>query len=1557
MAAAVPLILARATRRSFLSLFSSSEQLSDEIAMAEKETSDIIAKDKKLRDEGTGNLEQTVKTMSDMNAATKIQAIGARPLLARRALARAATKIQAIGARPLLARRAFQRLRRARAATKIQASGARPLLARRALHRLRLFQLLRKGVIPLARNWLGVLCAKKLAQALDAHERNRQSAANTATSDSIGSLQQALDDALTYGLPVDHPEVRQATCELTQAAQLRDVKAFSQRMLGFDPYKLGGQAAVNPLEEACNLTEPTVRGEESSRALARGMRSVRATDWQDAAEHLYRASELAAADDDESRYALEPFFALALASNAGGWDRRQAQETLRSYGQRLVSGQLSSWHPVWLVTLGRLVLETPSKMHSKNAPPKELTKASSSVPSSTSSPAPSASAAAACFALSERLGGGEWLTNDERMLAKEDEAARMSRLVESARCEQDLIVTVTGDTSSALPSQAVDDSILPQVRTPKSRGMLRPPGPAERWAEYKSRNAEMVDSEVASIVDEIMNQAGQREFKELVLRTCQRTLFESTLDSKQRIRAPIQFIFGGSSGTGKARAARTFAKLLHALDLSNDEFIEASGLHGGKQVLEKYKEARGGVFFLCDAPGLRVACESAAKHAIDTMLEDAARAAEDPSKKRTTVILSGRCEELEMDLHKHEPRLRGRFVEVVFEDYNRQELRQIFLQIVHNAHWRLEDKVADVVANRVARGRNMPGFGNARDVQRMFERAYTNALIRTSMKCPRSDARSDAPPEASGKVGTTTGLPVKSSKDGSQWQCVDPAGVAYRNSPSVEDRAPGHGPSHGSSVTAIDRVGEDGNWLQVVHETGTKYLPIMKDGRVLFASKDNVKVPQHEHILKFHRRRRDQGYTCDMCNSSFSGGEHTYLCSACDFDACLSCASKFFPQPGKSQSDSQPAKSKGEDRSRAVGTTPGGDGPVLTMVDCLGACPDVSDRELSQALEELHTLAGLEEVRKGVHGLIALAQTNYERELNGGEPMLISLNRLFLGNPGTGKTTVATIYGRILKCLGLLSNGGLVMCTPSDLIGKYVGDTEAKVSQYIARAAGKVLVIDEAYALHTSSFGKTALDTLVSKVHNRPGEDIAVIMIGYEDEMKEMITKNNPGLQRRFPFASAFRFPDFSNVELEAILADAARAAGLHIRWEVRRAVVRQLARDRIKPNFGNAGAVVTALSAAQQALAADGYVEATELQLRHFGLSADEVRSGGAALAQAERALGKLVKVEGLRDHLRETSAMISQLERDGKLQPSHPAKPIGNYIFLGAPGTGKTSAASLLASFLQASGVLASEKVVMCSALDLQGSYVGQTKDKVTALMDEAVGGVLFIDEAYALGGTPGAHQKDSFCEQAVDQLTALMTTPKHLHRTVVVLAGYREPMQQMLKSVNPGFRSRFSQELSFPDWDADDCLACLRNTCKMEEVALDTDAELTLRAGFELLRHLPGWANARDAVGLYTQMYSARAVRLAAAAASKQGGNAMQSSRSLLKVDADAALGRMLAARGATAKSLLAMVKSVDQVTTERIEGSKPALRCSFESGLLPRRCKSTPNAPPANLMTFR
>ena len=149
-----------------------------------------------------------------------------------------------------------------------------------------------------------------------------------------------------------------------------------------------------------------------------------------------------------------------------------------------------------------------------------------------------------------------------------------------------------------------------------------------------------------------------------------------------------------------------------------------------------------------------------------------------------------------------------------------------------------------------------------------------------------------AGPAGGGAVTTANGV-------GSKWQCVDPAGVAYRNSPSMEDRDTGNlGPSHGSSVTVIDRVGVDGNWLQVVYGSGSKYLPMLKDGLVLFASEDDVKVPQHQHVLKFHRCV-SSGYTCDVCRRHFSNGDITYDCRNCDFDACLACASKYFPQPVK----------------------------------------------------------------------------------------------------------------------------------------------------------------------------------------------------------------------------------------------------------------------------------------------------------------------------------------------------------------------------------------------------------------------------------------------------------------------------------------------------------------------------------------------------------------------------------------------------------------------------------------------------------------------------------
>ena len=244
-------------------------------------------------------------------------------------------------------------------------------------------------------------------------------------------------------------------------------------------------------------------------------------------------------------------------------------------------------------------------------------------------------------------------------------------------------------------------------------------------------------------------------------------------------------------------------------------------------------------------------------------------------------------------------------------------------------------------------------------------------------------------------------------------------------------------------------------------------------------------------------------------------------------------------------------------------------------VDWLGAPPTPDTvPALAAALDELERKTGMSRIKHEVKQLVQIAQINYERELEGEPPIVMPLNRLFFGNPGTGKTTTAVIYGKILKGLGVLSDGTVELKQPADLMGSHVGETAQKTAALIDNCRGKVLLIDEAYALNDGTYGREALDTLVSKVHNAPGDDIAVIMCGYEEQIKKMLLDQNPGLQRRFPIASAFVFEDFSDQELREIMVRNAEVDRLVLPRGVADAAVKILAKQRAKPNFGNAGAV-----------------------------------------------------------------------------------------------------------------------------------------------------------------------------------------------------------------------------------------------------------------------------------------------------------------------------------------------------------------------------------------------
>jgi SpoVK/Ycf46/Vps4 family AAA+-type ATPase len=197
---------------------------------------------------------------------------------------------------------------------------------------------------------------------------------------------------------------------------------------------------------------------------------------------------------------------------------------------------------------------------------------------------------------------------------------------------------------------------------------------------------------------------------------------------------------------------------------------------------------------------------------------------------------------------------------------------------------------------------------------------------------------------------------------------------------------------------------------------------------------------------------------------------------------------------------------------------------------------------------------------------------------------------------GTGKTTVAKLYARILADMGLLSKSEVVMKNSSDFVGSALGTSQTITRGILAQAEGCVLVIDEAYGLDPSGGGglnmsldpyKTAvIDTIVEQVQGVPGEDRVVVMLGYREPMAKMLANANPGLARRFQMENAFNFSDYSDTSLIRIIQSTAKKQGMILDLDTAVFAVMQLAKAKAMPNFGNAGAVQNLLSEAKLRMA-----------------------------------------------------------------------------------------------------------------------------------------------------------------------------------------------------------------------------------------------------------------------------------------------------------------------------------------------------------------------------------
>ncbi len=484
---------------------------------------------------------------------------------------------------------------------------------------------------------------------------------------------------------------------------------------------------------------------------------------------------------------------------------------------------------------------------------------------------------------------------------------------------------------------------------------------------------------------------------------------------------------------------------------------------------------------------------------------------------------------------------------------------------------------------------------------------------------------------------------------------------------------------------------------------------------------------------------------------------------------------------------------------------------------------EISSEGFEEIMAKLDALIGLEQIKRQVREHALYIQFLKLRKDKGFEERdQINIHSVFSGNPGTGKTTVAKMMGSLYKKMGLLSKGHVTEVDRVDLVGEYIGQTAPKVREVIEKARGGVLFIDEAYSLarandDSKDFGREVIEILVKEMSNGKG-DLAVIVAGYPKEIGYFVD-SNPGLKSRFKHF--FDFSDYLPQELSLIAEFAAKEKEITLSPDAKVKlddIIRKAYRDRNK-SFGNARFVYQLLDKAKMNLGLrvmgrkkpkqTSVEDLAEIQLGDVlkinvaqKKSLPDIPIDHELLAASLKELDDLIGIENVKKDIRELVDIVGYYGKSGK---DVLKKFYLHTVFIGNPGTGKTTVARILTSIYKALGILERGHMVETDRQGLVAGFVGQTAIKTSERIDEAIGGVLFIDEAYALSNFNG--MQGDFGNEAIQTILKRMEDQRG--EFFVFVAGYPDNMERFLKT-NPGLKSRFDKVLKFDDYNATELLA---------------------------------------------------------------------------------------------------------------------------------------------------
>ncbi|MCR5038097.1 MAG: AAA family ATPase [Bacteroidales bacterium] len=572
----------------------------------------------------------------------------------------------------------------------------------------------------------------------------------------------------------------------------------------------------------------------------------------------------------------------------------------------------------------------------------------------------------------------------------------------------------------------------------------------------------------------------------------------------------------------------------------------------------------------------------------------------------------------------------------------------------------------------------------------------------------------------------------------------------------------------------------------------------------------------------------------------------------------------------------------------------GANDQILTYTDIVGE-DNAKEISVDDVMKELDGFVGMKSVKDAIRRIAQeIAVQKQLIEMGEAQEGLTKYNFILTGNPGTGKTTVARIFGKIFKALGVTSTDKVTEKVPKDIIGMYVNESDKNMDKAINEAMGGVLFLDEAYDLEpmdeagrsTSSEGKKAVQTLMTRMENEAGKFV-VVCAGYPKQMATFMN-SNPGLKRRF--SHTIHIDDYTAEELLEIYERAAKAKKYN--FTLADDTVRMKALNMFRnmvamkdDKFGNAGEAMKKVAETKtninNRVASVPYDQWTpEILQTAYTAYADDipyVEPEKVSIDECLQELNQLIGLGGVKASLTKLAHTINNEIESARVENRRPEIPLGHYLFLGNPGTGKTTVARLMGKILYSMGALPSPNVVEVGKANLVGRYVGDTEAITSHMIDSAMGGILFIDEAYQLAS-------DQFGRSALETLVARLENDRG--KFVCIAAGYSFEMQQFLAE-NSGFESRFPKQnrIVFDDYSPQELFDIFMIHARKGGYTLDPMAENAVRGKLTMMYNTRGrtFGNGREARNLFDEVKSNLAARLA-----EEGGAPTAEERKTIKME---------------------------------------------------------------------